>query len=441
MLLEIVIFTLLTTAAALLFQEKLNVPTPISIIVIVIAASLSGYAPVPVSEDMFDEIILVMLPLLIGVDAMLLRWREIRANAAGLFYLAGIMVVLSVGLAILLNRNLLPDYHLEISAVAALFCMIMATDPVSVSSVFGKFHLPHNLKIMAEGESLFNDASALIVFSIALTAMGVKNEHVGDDVVMYAINVVALALPVGLVVGYVGLWLMRLVHDPMGETMLVMAIAFSAFAIAEHFHASGILAVIVAVLFANSVVTRRLESGEAVISADKGAIPRRSLRQFLMNFDEAVKDTAAYQVVIGNLRFIAILAASILFISMAQLVHLDILLKHWHEIISVFIGVTLIRMTMLGLFALISRRTDKIPTISLHWWMILTGAGVKGAFSLLMLHMIPLDYVYRELFEAIVVGNVLLSTFIYPAFLFIVIHLYKAVFEAEYKADHLRFEE
>ncbi len=154
-----------------------------------------------------------------------------------------------------------------------------------------------------------------------------------------------------------------------------------------------------------------------------------------------MKDTAAYQIVIGNLRFIAIIAASVLFISMAQLIHVDVLLKRWNEIISVFVGVTLIRMANLGLFAFISRKTDKIPTISLHWWMILTGAGVKGAFSLLMLHMIPLNYQYRELFEAIVVGNVPHSTFLYPAFLFAVIAACKKVFEAEYQADHLRFEE
>ncbi len=441
MLLEIVLFTVLTTAAALFAQEKFSVPTPISLIVIVVVAALAGLAPPAISEDMFDQIILVMLPLLIGVDAMLLRWREIRANALGLFYLAAIMVVLSVGMAMLINRNLLPDYDLDVAAVAALFCMIMATDPVSVSSVFGKFHLPHNLKIMAEGESLFNDASALIVFSIALTAMGIRNEHVGDDVFMYAVNVVLLALPIGFIVGYVGLWAMRLVHDPMGETMMIMAIAFGSFWLAEHFHASGILAVIVAVLFANSVITKRLERGEAVIGVEPGAVPRRSLRQFLMNFDEAVKDTAAYQIVIGNLRFVAIIAASVLFISMAQLIHFDVLAKYWSEIISVFIGVTLIRMANLGIFAAISRRTARIPTISIHWWMILVGAGVKGAFSLLMLHMIPTSYQYRELFEAIVVGNVLLSTFLYPVFLFAVIHAYKAVFEAEYKADHLRFEE
>ncbi len=46
-----------------------------------------------------------------------------------------------------------------------LFAMVLATDPVSVVSIFSNFQLPHSLKILAEGESLFNDATALIVFA------------------------------------------------------------------------------------------------------------------------------------------------------------------------------------------------------------------------------------------------------------------------------------
>ena len=109
-------------------------------------------------------------------------------------------------------------------------------------------------------------------------------------------------------------------------------------------------------------------------------------------------------------------------------------------IVSVFIGVTIIRMVMLGLFAVVSRQTVRIPTIHLHWWMVLSAAGVKGAFSLLMLHMFPTDYDLRDLFEAVVVGNVLLSTFLYPVVLFLIIGAYRKIFEAEYQADHLLFE-
>jgi CPA1 family monovalent cation:H+ antiporter len=67
--------------------------------------------------------------------------------------------------------------------------------------------------------------------------------------------------------------------------------------------------------------------------------------------------------------------------------------------------------------------------------------GVKGAFSLIMLHMLPSDFAYLELFEAIVVGNILLSTFLYPLALVGIIRFHKGRFDAEYQADHLRFEE
>jgi CPA1 family monovalent cation:H+ antiporter len=82
-----------------------------------------------------------------------------------------------------------------------------------------------------------------------------------------------------------------------------------------------------------------------------------------------------------------------------------------------------------------------VVTIPLHWWKVLAAAGVKGAFSILMLHMIPSDFRYIELFEAVVVGNILLSTFLYPLALVAIIRVHRARFDAEYKADHLRFEE
>ena len=61
----------------------------------------------------------------------------------------------------LINDYVLINYPLSIAAVTLLFCMLAATDPVTVSSVFSKFKVPHRLKILTEGESLFNDAAAL----------------------------------------------------------------------------------------------------------------------------------------------------------------------------------------------------------------------------------------------------------------------------------------
>jgi CPA1 family monovalent cation:H+ antiporter len=440
-MLEIAIFTVVIAGFALLVQQQTGIPTPMTIIASVIALSLSGLSPISTTDQQFDSLVFLMLPILICVDAMMLRWDELRKNALSLFYIAGIMIVLSVGLAILLNRNILPDYHLPPAAVAALFCMILATDPVSVSSVFGRFHLPHNLKVLAEGESLFNDASALIVFSIALVYMGHGAAHVAESPTLYAAKMVLGALAIGFAVGFVGLLLLRFIHDAMTETMLVLAMALGSFWLAEHYHASGILAVIVAILFANNIITRRLHDRDPPVVQAGALGSKRALRRLLANFDDFVKDAAAYRVLVGNITFISIIASTVLFIAMADQINLALLLRYWPEIISVFIGATLIRMTMLGGFAWVSRHTARIHTIPLHWWKVLTAGGVKGAFSLLMLHMIPRTFEYRELFEAIVIGNVLLSTFLYPLALFVILHVYREHFEREYQADHLRFEE
>ncbi len=61
----------------------------------------------------------------------------------------------------------------QVRRLSCLFAMVLATDPVSVVSIFSKFDIPHNLKILAEGESLLNDATALIVFVfVGLYALG-----------------------------------------------------------------------------------------------------------------------------------------------------------------------------------------------------------------------------------------------------------------------------
>lgn len=444
-MLEIALFTIIIAAVALFLQDRFGVPTPVTIIISIVELQIFGttlgHAPQRISETDFDQLTYLMLPILICSDALALRWDEIRRNAFGLVYVAGIMIVLSIGLGILLNRLILPDYALTTPMMAALMCMVLATDPVTVSSVFGRFKLPHNLKVIAEGESLFNDASALICFSIALTYMGLGGPDPVKEPLIYSFQMVSGALFIGLVIGWLGLQLLRHVHDSMTETMIVLAMALGSFATAEHFHSSGILAVIVAILFANSVITKRLRSLDEGLKTPKGVATKGAIRDFVVGFEGMVKDAQDYRNVRSNIQFAAILAATVLFITMANLVNVELLVRYWKEIFSVFIGTTLIRMLMMGIFARLSLWTDRVPSVGLHWWKILTAAGVKGAFSILMLHMIPDDFVYLDLFEAVVVGNILLSTILYPMALVLIIRVHKERFRAEFEADHLAYED
>lgn len=90
-----------------------------------------------------------------------------------------------------------------ILSIIALFAMVLATDPVSVVSVFSSFKVPHKLKILAEGESLFNDVTALIIFSFIALPMMNGVDITGVDIVTVSIKVIALSIVIGLLCGFI----------------------------------------------------------------------------------------------------------------------------------------------------------------------------------------------------------------------------------------------
>ncbi len=86
---------------------------------------------------------------------------------------------------------------------------------------------------------------------------------------------------------------------------------------------------------------------------------------------------------------------------------------------------------MMFKFAFVSNSVKKMQSINVRWWSVLTFAGSKGAISILMVHMLPTSFEYKELFEYIIIGNILLSTFIYALILGVIFVKYKDKFDKE----------
>jgi len=86
-----------------------------------------------------------------------------------------------------------------------------------------------------------------------------------------------------------------------------------------------------------------------------------------------------------------------------------------------FLATTVIRALMMAKFALITNQTTKMTNVNFRWWGVLTFAGIKGGLSVVMLMMIPPGFAYLEMFKAIVIGIILLSTFIYSVVLIAII--------------------
>ena len=422
-------------------QKYLKVPSPITLI----GLSYGFYYFFPnmilFSSESFAELVLFLIPILIASDALQLKLEDLKKNALSLTYLALISVALSVGLGILSANIFFADYNLSTGAIIALFAMVLATDPVSVVAVFSSFKVPHKLAILAEGESLFNDATALIIFVFIAIPM-MNGVQIGAiDIAIVSVKVIAFSIIIGLIVGYLGVILMRLTADPMSELVLILLTAYGAFEVAEHFHMAGLLSVIVAIITLNTITQKSFDEKEKRVKKARNIVNRanKNKKVFSTGFMSGItrklsSDVSSLERHKQNLNYVAVLALlanTFLFMSMASIVHIDELLEYKQEILLMFLVTTVIRAFMMGTFSILSNRTKKMTNIGLRWWSVLLFAGIKGGLSIVMLQMLPEHFEYREMFDAIVIGTILLSTFIYAFVLVGIILFNKKAFEDE----------
>ena len=426
-------------------QKHFKIPSPITLIML----SYGFYYFFPhlilFSEESFAELVLFLIPVLITSDALQLKLSDLKKNVWSLLFLAVVAVALSILFGLVTANTFFAQYHLSLGAVIALFAMVLATDPVSVVSVFSSFKIPHKLKILAEGESLFNDATALIIFAFIALPLINGVEITPVDIAIVSIKVVTLSIMIGLFVGFIGIFLMQQTQDGISELLLILLTAYSAFELAEHFHLAGLLAVIVAIITLNSITEKSLKEANRRVRKGKRILDRtnksrkifssRFMSGITSKFNEDITSIERHNQNLNYVAVLALLANAFLFISMASIVHIDIILKYSSEILWMFLVTTIIRAIMMAKFAFISNRTKKMTDINFRWWSVLLFAGIKGGLSIVMLQMLPESFAHRELFDAIVVGVILLSTIVYALLLVAIILYHKSTFQKEYEQE------
>ncbi|SFV59832.1 Na+/H+ antiporter [hydrothermal vent metagenome] len=422
-------------------QKYFKIPSPITLI----GLSYGFYYLFPnmvlFSEESFAELVLFLIPILIASDSLQLKLKDLKKNALSLVYLALFSVALSVVFGIFSAHTFFAEYNLSTGATVALFAMVLATDPVSVVSVFSSFKVPHKLAILAEGESLFNDATALIIFMFIAIPMMNGIEIGALDIAIVSIKVISISVLIGLIVGFIGILLMRLTSDAMSELVLILLTAYGAFEVAEHWHMAGLLAVIVAIITLNTMTQKSFDDKKRRVIKAKNIVNRanQSKKVFSTGFISGItrklsSDVSSIERHKQNLNYVAVLALlanTFLFMSMASIVHIDLLLKYQNEILWMFAITTIIRAFMIGTFAFVSNTTKKMTDIGIRWWSVLLFAGIKGGLSIVMLQMLPKGFEHKEMFDAIVIGVILLSTVVYALVLVGIIMGNKKAFDKE----------
>ena len=440
---------------ALQLEDKLKIPSPLGLIALSFATHY-GFQKVPVltgDAEHFAALVVFLLPILLISDSLEIKFADLKAHGLSLLYLAVVAVAMSVVMALLISDWLFADYTLSVAAIIVLFAMVLATDPVSVVSIFSKFELPYRLKILAEGESLFNDATALIVFVfVGLFALG-GGEITVTYVAEISMAVVFGSLAVGVVVGFVGLAVMKTTENRIAEMMVLILTGYGAFELAEYFyvllnvlgahshlHLSGILACIFATITVHHVMTQAIAEESHQIDRDEAELQLEARRQtasssvidnVLRRIKATIEERVRHLRTKEDVQLLALVANTILFVAMAEMIDLALLWKYQTEILVMFLGTTLIRAVMIGLFAWITNKTDRMANVSFRWWGVLTFAGIKGGLSIVMLTMIPASFEHLEMFKAVVIGIIMLSTFIYSGILLTIIGMNRDVFRVE----------
>lgn len=409
---------------ASVIQVNYKIPSPITLMGGIIIFSMFGMKPFEFNAQEFDLVVMATLPLLISSDALKMKWNDLKKHGASFFWVAVISILVFVGLGVLFKDFLISHHTISVAGIVLLFCMLAANDPITVSAIFANFNIPQKLKILTEGESLFNDATALIIFSIALVALNNPENVTTGFIVMKTVSVIFGALVVGIVSGYLTTIALRLSNEPLVEGTIILFFAYIAYLVSEHFHFSGILAVIISVIIANRMIQAIIDKeDEDILSASK------SKNFGLLTY--AITTRANQKTVLQSIDFISMFAAALLFVSIASVVDMEKMLFYKYEIFVLFIASTILRgLTMLK-FTILSNKVNFMQSIKKHWWAVLTFSGSKGALSILMVHMIPSSYKHKEMFEHIIIGNIILSTFVYAVFLAVIILKNKEKFDQE----------
>ncbi|MFC5502042.1 Na+/H+ antiporter [Lysinimonas soli] len=215
------------------------------IVLVAVGAVVSFISAVPRIGIDPELVLYGVIPPLLFAAAIRTSFRDVRARNDSILMLSiGLVAftVVAIGFAAWI---LMPAIGL--AAAFAFGAVVAPTDAVAVTAIAGRINLPRRVVTILEGESLLNDATALVALNASIAAIvAVVNPWVvAGDFVIAVVGGVA----VGLAVGWVLAAIRKRLHAPVLDTSLSLITPYLAFIAAQSFGGSGVLAVVIAGLF------------------------------------------------------------------------------------------------------------------------------------------------------------------------------------------------
>jgi CPA1 family monovalent cation:H+ antiporter len=372
------LWLLIIAAAVAMFTKYIRLPYTIALVVVGIVMGALDLLPQMLLTP--ELVFHIFLPILLFEAAFNIDILDLQKNARSITMLAlpGVLLATTVTAVVtyfgfqLWNGG--PDFAW---GHAFLFgAIVAATDPISVLALFKELGVTRRLSLIVEGESIFNDGVAVVLFGVLLGMAQGEDFNLLSAVRQFVVSVVGGG-GIGVLLGLTVAKVMSLVDDHLIEITLTTILAFSAYLLAEHLHISGVMAVIGAGLMTGNYGTRWAMSPTTRVS---------------------VSDFWEYAAFVVN---------SVLFLMIGIEVKVVDFGPLWIAVLLAVAAMLCGRAAAVFCTAPLIGRVDKpLPG---SWQGVLFWGGIRGAICMVLALSLPLDLPLRQLLMAMIFAVVIFT--------------------------------
>ena len=376
---ETTVVVLFSVATAVAIAVR-HVRFPYTVALVLVGLALGALHLVPAPHLTRDLLFAVILPGLLFEASFNIDAKGFWASRLTVGALAVPGVVAAIALTAFLVSAMMKGFALDVAFTLrhglVFGALIAATDPIAVIALFKQMHVGHRLSALVEGESLLNDGTSVVFFTLILAFVEGAATTVGALAWQF-LYIVGGGAVIGGILGGIAMQVTKRLDDPIIEIALTVIAAYGSFALAEEVHCSGVIATVTAGLLCGTY-----------------------------GWEQGMSD-ATRLAVTTFWDYLAFALNSFVFLLIGFEVRLPALVT-WAPVIAVaYVGALIGRFgVVFGVTSLLSRTRERVP---FSWVAVLTWGGLRGALSMVLALALPPDFPHRAQLVAMTYGVVLLS--------------------------------
>ncbi|MGR9052522.1 MAG: cation:proton antiporter [Gammaproteobacteria bacterium] len=383
----LILLLFLVLAMVLAGLGKYVVHLPHTVLLVVLGLAINFLAPSTAFGDIVSEfrlthdlVLFVFLPGLIFESALCLNARALLKDLIPVLVMAIPGMLVS---AALVGLGLMASLNLDLTVALLFGALISATDPVAVIALFKELGVDRRLTVLVEGESLFNDATAIVLFNIMLAFVLSGKFAPSDSLTAIAdffhvfFGGVIIGIGTGILMSEL---IVRLRHG--GNSVILvfsLVMAYFSFIIAEHsFHVSGVMSVL-----------------SAALCLSVTGLPRLSAQT-----EQTIREFWALLVLVFN---------SLLFIMIGLSADITALPNAWEPVLWAVCAVAVARAVSIYILIPLTTFVFDLPRVNLNSQLIMWWGGLKGGLAIAIVLSIPDKVADKVLLTQLTLGVVLIS--------------------------------